>query len=56
MIKARRAETWVKRTAVESHQAIGVVEHMNCEVPGLVRTLKMGLEGAERWTMTSSAG
>ena len=43
-IKARRAETLVERTAVESHQSIGAVEHMNREVAGPLRTLKAALD------------
>ena len=43
-IKARRAETWVERTAVESHQSTGAVERVNREVAGLLRTLKAALE------------
>ena len=43
-IKARRAETLVERTIVESHQSIGVVERMNREVVGLLRTFKAVLE------------
>ena len=43
-IKARRAETLVERTAVESHQPIGAVERMNREVAGLLQTLKTALE------------
>ena len=43
-IKARRPETLVERTAVESHQSIGAVERMNREVGGLLRTLKAALE------------
>ena len=43
-IKARRAETLVERTAVESHQPIGAVERMNREVAGLPRTLKATLD------------
>ena len=43
-IKARRAQTLVERTAVESHQSIGAVERMNREVAGLLRTLKAALD------------
>ena len=43
-IKARRPETLVERTAVESHQSIGAVERMNREVAGLLRTLEAALE------------
>ena len=43
-IRARRAETLVERTAVESHLSIGAAERMNREVAGLLRTLKMALE------------
>ena len=43
-IKARRTETLVERTAVESHQSIGAVERMNREVAGLLRTHKAALE------------
>ena len=43
-IKARRAETLVERTAVESHQSIGAVERVNREVAGLLRTPKTALE------------
>ena len=42
--KARKAETLVERTAVDSHQSIGAVERMNREVAGLLRTLKTALE------------
>ena len=59
-IKARRPETLVERTAVDSHQWIGAVERMNREVAGLLRTVKAALEariGAKvGLTMTSSAG
>ena len=43
-IKARRPETLVEHTAVESHQSIGAVERMNREVAGLLRRLKAALE------------
>ena len=40
---ARRAETMVERTAVESPQPIGAVERVDREVAGLLRTLKAAL-------------
>ena len=43
-IKARRAETLLERTPVESHQLIVAVEGMNREVAGLLRPLKATLE------------
>ena len=43
-IKARRTETLLERTAVESHQSIGAVERMNRELAGLLRTPKAALE------------
>ena len=58
-ISARRAETFVERTAVESHQSIGAVERVNHWLVCYERSMRLSKRGSGakwRWIMNSSAG